>query len=328
MTFFEPARGRLIRLVSALLLFAAAEQARAQDRSEGMGFGGASDSARYSIGLAPAEPGAPRMAWQHASGSMLILRRSSDTWSVNGRASQLELSRSPVVPQTGLIVPAKLWDLQAGGAFSRRTGDRKSWGASAGFGSASDAPFRSIREAEARATIYREIPSRERNSWMLFLAYSNNRSFLNNIPFPGAAYVFREPVPGLQATVGLPFVSVSYQPGKEWRGSLSVFGPTNISVEGARRLTVESWLYARFERSPSQWLRADRTESSDRLIFDHQEARLGVRGPIGKGFSADVSAGRDFARRFYESKDASRSGVPKAELSDAWVGAVRLSWRR
>lgn len=314
--------------VLAVLLLSLAIPSRAQDRSEGMGFGGASDSARYSVDLAPADPGAPAMAWQRASGSMVILRSSSDTWSVNGRASQLELSRSPVVPQTGLVVPAKLWDLQAGGAFSRRTGDRRSWGASAGFGSASDAPFRSIREAEARATVYRELPSRERNSWMLFLAYSNNRSFLNNIPFPGAAYVFREPIPGLQATVGLPFVSVSYQPGKEWRGSLSVFGPTNISVEGARRLASESWLYARFERSPAQWLRADRRESSDRLIFDHQEARLGVRAPIGRGFMADLSAGRDFRRRFYESKDASRSGVPKAELSDAWTAALRVSWRR
>jgi len=179
-----------------------------------------------------------------------------------------------------------------------------------------------------RATAYREFPSRERNSWILFLAYSNNRSFLNNIPFPGVAYVFREPVPGLQATVGLPFVSVSYQPGKNWRANLSVFGPTNISVEGARRLFSESWGYARFERSPSQWLRAGRTERSDRLIFNHQEARVGVRSPIGNGVSMDLSAGRDSSRRFYESRDASRSGAPKAELSNAWVVALRLSWRR
>jgi hypothetical protein len=259
----------------------------------------------------------------------VILRRSSDTWSISGRASELELSRSPIIPTTGLIVPAKLWELQAGAAFSRRIDKRKGWGLSAGFGSASDEPFRTIHETEVRATAFREFPSRERNSWMWFLAYSNNRSFLNNIPFPGVAYVFREPVPGLQATIGLPFVSVSYQRGKDWRSNLSIFGPTNISVEGARRIFSESWAYTRFERSPSQWLRADRTERADRLIFDHLEARLGVRiGPIGNGFSIDFSVGRDFRRRFFESRDASRSGAPKAELADAWVGALRLSWRQ
>ncbi|MFA6091970.1 MAG: hypothetical protein WCU88_05040 [Elusimicrobiota bacterium] len=289
---------------------------------------GAGDSARYSFALSPAEPGAPRLAWHQASGSRAVLRSSSDTWSLSGRAGELELSRSPVVTQTGLIVPAKLWDLQAGGAFSRRTGDRRAWGVNSGLGSASDEPFHSIRETEVKAAAYRELPSRERNSWMLFLSYSNNRSFLNNVPFPGAAYVFREPIKGLQAAVGFPFASASYQPGKDWRASFSIFGPTNISIEGARRLFSEAWVYSRFERSPSQWLRADREQRRDRLIFDHQEARVGVRCGTGKGFSVDVSAGRDFRRRFYESRDASRSSVPKAELADAWVSSLRLSWRR
>jgi hypothetical protein len=195
------------------------------------------------------------------------------------------------------------------------------------LGSASDAPFRSFREVEGKATVYREFPSREKNSWILLLSYSNNRSFANHIPFPGAAYVFREPIPGLQATLGFPFAALSYQPGKDWRASLSIFGPTNLSAEGARRLPSDAWLYARFERSPAQWFRAGRDLSTDRLTFDHQELRVGVRGPVGKGFSADLSAGRDFRRRFYESKDASRAGGPRAALSDAWAVSLRLSWR-
>jgi hypothetical protein len=308
---------------------AAASWAQAQDRSEGLGFlTGAGDSAQYSFMMIPGEAGAPDIASQHARGSIVVLRRSSDTWSINGRASRMELGRSPVVPQTGLIVPAKLWDIQGGGGFSRRTGDRRSWGVSGGVGSASDEPFASIDKAEVRANAYREFPGRARDAWMLFLFYSNNRTFLNGIPFPGAAYAFRELIPGLQAVVGLPFIAASYQPGKDWRTSFSIFGPTNISFEGARRLFSESWVYARFERSPEQWLRADREQRTDRLIFDHQEALVGVRSKLGRGFSVDVSAGRDFRRRFYESRDASHSDVPKAELPDAWVGALRLSWRR
>ncbi|HEX4892064.1 MAG TPA: hypothetical protein VFV47_02155 [Hyphomicrobiaceae bacterium] len=315
--------------IAAALIFALSlsESVYAQERSEGMGFPVASDSARYSFAATPAEPGAPAMLWHQAAGSLVLVKRASDTWSISGRAGELELSRSPVIPQTGLVVPSKLWEFQASGAFSRRLGDRRAWGFSAGMGSASDEPFRTIHETEARATAYREFPSRERNSWMLFLAYSNNRSFLNNVPFPGVAYVFREPVPGLKAAVGLPFVSLSYQPGKNWSGNLSAFGPANLSAEGARRLCSEAWLYARYERNPSQWLRAGRTERSDRLIFDQHEARLGVRSPSWNGLSMDLSIGRAFRRRFFESRDASRSNVPKAELADAWVGALRILFK-
>jgi len=96
-----------------------------------MGFPIVGDSARYSFILSPAEPGAPAIISHHASGSAVVFRRSSDTWSISGRASELELSQSPVVAQTGLVVPAKLWDIQAGGAFSRRTGNHRGCGASA-----------------------------------------------------------------------------------------------------------------------------------------------------------------------------------------------------
>jgi len=317
----------LKRLFAALILSLALE-AQAQDRSEGLGFlSGARDGARYAFSVTPAEPGAPFIAEHHAGGSIVVLRRSSDTWSLNGRASRTELSWSPVVAQTGLVVPAKLWEFQGGGAFSRRLDDRKSWGVSAGLGSASDEPFGSLDNAEAKVTAYREFPGRARDSWMLFLAYSNNRTFWNGVPLPGAAYAFREPVPGLQAVIGLPFLWLSYQLDKDSRASFSLFGPTHLSVEGARRLFRRVWGYSRFERSPEQWLRADRAERRDRLIFDHQQARVGVRVEAGEGFSLDLSAGRDLRRRFYESRDASRSSVPRVELPDAWTGSLALSWR-
>ncbi|MBK9430004.1 MAG: hypothetical protein IPN65_05845 [Elusimicrobia bacterium] len=317
-------------LVGALAIVLSALPADAQDGGFGAGgfFSSSEDRAGYSMSLTPARAGAPRMLRHEADGSFIVKRSGSDAWSVSAHAGELELSASPVVPGTGLTIPSKLWSVQAGGAFARRIGERRRWGASLGLGSASDEPFNSIRETEVKAMAYREFPSRERNSWLLFLAYSNNRSFLNNIPFPGVAYVVREPVPGLHATVGLPFILLSYQPGKNWRLALSAFGPTNISAEGARRLGSSAWAYARFERNPSQWLRAGRENLSDRLIFDRQGPRLGVRSPLGGGVSADLSAGLDFRRRFYESKDANRSGVPKAELPNAWIGLLRLSWRR
>ncbi|MFA6028414.1 MAG: hypothetical protein WC969_01035 [Elusimicrobiota bacterium] len=315
--------------LAAALLFLSAASSRAQERGEGLAsMTNPGDGARYALTLVPAVHDAPSMVRQEAGGSKIVLQDGSDTWTVNGRASELELSRSPVVAGTGLVVPAKLWNLQGGGTFFRKNGERKNWGVQLGLGSASNLPFHSLRETEVRATAHREFPSRARDSWMLFLAYSNNRSFANNIPFPGAAYVFREPLPGLEATIGLPFMSASYKPNEDWRASFSLFGPTNVSLQGDRRLVSETWAYARWERNPSQWLRADRAQRTDRLVYDQQEVRAGVRTKFENGFSVDASLGRDFNRRFYESRDANRSSVPKAELADAWSLALRLSWRR
>ena len=88
-------------------------EAQAQDRSEGLGFlSGARDGARYAFSVPPAEPGAPFIAEHHAGGSIVVLRRSSDTWSLNGRASRTELSWSPVVARpaaSAKLISASGW---------------------------------------------------------------------------------------------------------------------------------------------------------------------------------------------------------------------------
>jgi hypothetical protein len=304
--------------------------ANAQERGGGgIGslFGGSQDSASYGASASPSRLSSPSVFRQEAGGSYAVSRSSAGAWTVTGRASQLEFSRSPVVAETGLVVPAKLWNLQTGAGYSRSLGDRRRWGANVGVGSASDVPFRTIRETEFRASVFREIPSRERNSWLFFLSYSNNRTFANGAPLPGLAYVFREPVPGLEATVGLPFLSLRYRPSPDWRLALSVFGPTNVTVEASRRLAEPAWAYVAFERNPSQWLRAGRDTASDRLVFDRKQALAGLRFVLGAGVSLDLSGGWEFDRRVFEGRDANRSGVAKAALANAGTGGLRLTWR-
>lgn len=320
-----------MRLSAALLAAALSclfvPPARAQSRDRGF-LVLPQDRAAYSVWGAPARDGAPSMLMQRAEGGFVVRRSSSDAWSLSAHLGELELGVSPTVPATGLVVPRRLRDAEVGAAFTRKLGERRRWGASVGAGSASDELFHTIRETEFRGSLFREFPSREHDSWLLFLAYSNNRSFLNNIPFPGAAYVFRRPSAGFEATVGVPFVALSYQPTPRWKLSVAAFGPTNLSAEVSARATGPFSIFMRAERRPLQWLRAGRLERSDRLIFDRQELRAGLRGALPGGFSVELSGGRDVRRRFYESRDASRSGVPKAELPNAWVGALTLSWRR
>jgi len=313
------------------LILGLAPCALAQERGGGgIGslFGPPRDSASYGASASPSRLSTPSVFREEAGGARVVSRSSGQAWTVNGRASQLEFSRSPVVAETGLVVPEKLWNLQAGAGYARMLGERDRWGASLGAGSAADVPFRTIRETEFRASVFREVPSRERNSWLFFLSYSNNRTFANGAPLPGVAYVFREPVPGLEATVGFPFLSLRYRPSPDWRLALSVFGPTHVSAEASRRLAEPAWAYVAYERDPSQWLRAGRETRTDRLVFDRKQALAGLRLALGAGVSLDLYGGWEFDRRVFEGRDASRSGAAKAALANAASGGLRLAWRR
>jgi hypothetical protein len=214
-------------------------------------------------------------------------------------------------------VPRDLWDVETGAAYRRRLGARREWGTSAGIGSASDHPFHSGRELSLRATASCRLPSRERDSWILFLSFSNNRSFANNIPLPGAAYQLSVPDRGLDLLLGLPFLAANYRPSPDWAGRAALFGPDNLSAEWAW-LGRRPWqVYAGFDWSQREWLRADRAARSDRLFYDSKKWSLGTR-LAGRRLRLDVSAGYESGRRFYEGLRAHSAGVPAAELKAAW----------
>ncbi|MDE2490533.1 MAG: hypothetical protein KGM24_06770 [Elusimicrobia bacterium] len=319
-------RSRL--LLAATLVLAAAASASAQESGEGLsrflGVGG--DRGSYGASVMPAGSGAPSVFEQEASGSAVAVRRGSDTWSVSGGAGETSLSRSLAIPGSPLAVPRDLWDVRAGAGFSRGLGDRRGWGASLALGSASDELFHSMRETSLSATARWQLPSGARDSWILLLNYSNNRTFLNGAPLPGAAYVARSADDRLFAVVGFPFVILRVRPDPRTTLSFRLFGGSSYALEAARRLGRVS-AYARLERAPRQWLVADRSDAKDRLIFDQKAALLGARGRLPLGLAADAALGRTFDRRFYVARDAGRAVGDRAALANGWLIRASLTKR-
>jgi hypothetical protein len=315
----------------AALLCSCAAAAAAQEYGAGfsrfMGYN--EDRARYSDVEEVGDRG-PFLWRQEADVSQTVYRSTPDAWTVNGRAGELELgSGSVTIPQSGVVVPEKLWLLQGGAGYSHEIGDRRRWGASAALGSASDRPFLTWRDDEAQASVYYQMPSRERNSWIFLLNYSNNRPFANNVPIPGFAYVIDDPAHRLDAVIGFPFLHVRWRPNENWTMSASLFGGgASYSLEASRKLDERLSFYARLERTPLQWMRAERANTSDRLIFDSKTADVGLRAKLGREISLDASIGRAFDRSFFEARDASHSGgVPRATLANATVFQTSLAWR-
>lgn len=285
------------------------------------------DSAAYSFEAVPGGSGAPAVTDQSLQGTLLLTKDQDRRWSAGARAGRFESGRPVALPNGRGAVPHLLWNLETGLGYHRKLGERRAWGGRVSVGSASDKPFDSIQEAEFRATAFYTMPSKESNAWLFFLNYSNNSTFLSGVPFPGFAYSWRRPKQGWQVTAGFPFISASYQPDSDWVLRASLFGAVGVDAEVERRAWRKLKAYAAFQRRPRQWLRADRLESRDRLVYDSKEARLGLRCPVGDGVDVDLSAGRSFDRRFFEARDASRSPAERTAFGPAWIFKAALTAR-
>ena len=316
-------------VVLTVALLAMTSLAKAAEWGDFMGGGQApGDSVEYQMHEAPAPRSQdPTILENSVRGSFLAHKTSSDTWSIQQSAGSFHLSSTPRISPTGPVVPRDLWDVETGARYRHRMGERREWGLAASVGSASDEPFHSIKETTFRVTGTYRMPARQNNSWLFFLAYSNNRYFANGVPLPGAAYVIHAPDHGLDAVVGLPFLACNYKPAPDWSGRLTIFGPDSISAEWGYLGWKPVHAYAGYDWSQKQWLRADRTDNKQRLFFDEKKWILGVRFPVLRELRADIAALYEFDRRFYDSVRAVRGGIPEADLSAAWAFQARLSAR-
>ena len=148
--------------------------------------------------------GAPSLLDQRESGRFIVSRTASDTWAVNERFGHLGLGEPLAIPQTSFSVPQDLWSLDAGASYNHHLANGRDFGLNFGIGSDSDHPFYSMHETVFRAGLNYRVPSGDKNAWLFFLNYSNNRHFLNNVPLPGFGYFFKADEDKLQGIVGFP----------------------------------------------------------------------------------------------------------------------------
>jgi hypothetical protein len=269
----------------------------------------------------------PVINTERVRASFLLVDNGTDTWSLQQSASQFNLTESPVIPERNVKVPDSLWDIATGVSYGHRIDDRRRWGASASVGSASDKPYDSLHETAATATAFYMFPARRKNAWIVLLNYSNHRTFLNNIPIPGFAYAYKSDDEKLQAMLGFPFASLNYKVSSDANARFYIFGPRTIGTEFSQRVGGPVRAYAGFDWGQQEWMRANRDDDKNRIFYDTKKLALGIRSPIGGGFSIDLSGGREFDRRFFENRSSSSKDVPYASLANDWFIETQLSWR-
>jgi hypothetical protein len=305
---------------------------RATDRETpfmmGEGSAPTANTLDYQLWDVPGRSGAsPTIVDQRETGRFIVSKTTSDTWSVSERFGHLGMSEPIVIPQINTSTPQDLWSVEAGGGYNHLFTSGRQFGLNFNVGSDSDHPFYSIHETVFRATANYRVPSGDKNAWLFFLNYSNNRHFFNGVPLPGLGYYFQAYGDRLQGLVGFPFAALRYKPTPDWTAQGSIFGPRNLNAEIARRIVGPLKGYTAFQWNSQEWLIADRQDYSNRLIFDKKRVALGLRSPLPGGLLFDVSGGRQFDQRWFVNNSSSYKDVPVAGLSPAWFLQTKLSCR-
>lgn len=238
--------------------------------------------------------------------------------------SQLNLSTEQSL-NTGAKVPHRLYESEFGASYKHVENAQKFWGLSFSYGSASDQLFRSRKTSTFGANFYWSESADPTGRWIWLVNYSNNRTFLNEVPILGVAYLYT-PSPDFMGVFGFPFAFVKSKFADTWSASILV-GPYIYKLELSKSLAGPLQSYLSLENSNASYHREDRKDEDARLFYSESRALLGIKSPVTRELYADAFAGLAYARSLYEDKDFKPWNNDKVLLENRWLMGANLSAR-
>jgi len=262
------------------------------------------------------------------SGTLFSPLRQDDRseWSAAANVRAHDIKTDAVLPTTGETFPETLWDIRAGTLYRRKLDNGWIGGGSISIGSASDRPFSGSKESEVQATVFTRIPDGDRNAWLILLTYSNNREFLNNVPFPSAGYWF-EPNDRYRLILGIPFAIIDLKPADGLTLEFFYLPVRTVHAGVSYRIAGPVRVYTAFDWRHESWFRRDRTDESHRLFYYEKRATAGIQWDIFKGMTADVSGGYSFDRLYFEGKDYGDRARNRLDVNDGAFVSFQLAYR-
>lgn len=161
--------------------------------------------------------------------------------------------------------------------------------------------------------------------WIYLLSYSNSRSSLNNVPFPGFAYAksFKtESSQGVWAA-GAPFFFALIR-SNPWSFT-SLLTPFTSFVDGGYTIFGPFGLFARFGWQP-QGFKVN-GGPAERILYEEFRTQIGLRGPISKSILATVGVAFADGRRVAWGESLARATDFESRLDDETSLFLTLSGR-
>jgi len=247
-------------------------------------------------------------------------------WSAAASVRAQDVKTDAILPTTGETFPGTLWNIRAGTLYRRKLDNGWIGGGSVSVGSASDKPFASGKETEVQATVFTRIPDGDRNAWLLLLTYSNNREFMNNIPFPSAGYWF-EPNDRYRLVVGIPFAMLEVKPADGLTLEFFYLPVRTVHAGVSYRIAGPVRIYTAFDWRHESWFRRDRTDDDHRLFYYEKRGTAGIQWDLFRGMTLDLSGGYSFDRFYFEGKDYGDRARNRLDVNDGPFASVMFAYR-
>jgi len=247
-------------------------------------------------------------------------------WTLQTNLKALDLDSDARLPDTCDLFPGELWDVRFGTTYRHLFDNGWMGGGNLTVGSPSDRPFASGEGILVAATGFLRVPHSERNAWLFFLNYSNNREFLPNVPVPGVAYHYR-PDEHLSLLAGIPMTMIRWEPLDKLALEASYFIPRTVHAQVGYDLLEPLRVYAGFDWTNQRFFRHDRPDDDDRLCYYEKRVALGTRWDIRDNVWLDVAGGWAFDRFWFEGEDYGDRGDNRLGLSDGPFVKLQLGLR-
>lgn len=283
----------------------------------------------YRVTLFPDQPvvGQPAelgMVQQDFSLSAPLRQSAADEWAASVRIRNQEFATGAVLPDTGDPFPDALWNVRIGTSYRHRFDSGWIGALTVTVGSPSDRPFASAAELDVSATTVLRVPSRDRDAWIFFLNYGNNREFLPHIPIPGFGYSY-QPSDQLTAVVTTGFVSLEYRPVEKLTLTASYVAVRTVDVRATYQIFRPVRLWVGFDWTNERYLRAGRLDRDDRLFYYEKRVRAGAIIGLARQLFVDITVGYSFDRFYFEGEDYGDRN--RIDVEDGPFGAVRIGTR-
>jgi len=230
-----------------------------------------------------------------------IWQNATDELSFSGsvRYQELDTGNTPAILPGGQVqLPGDLWEIKFGPTYRHKFDNGWIAGLNVTVGSASNRPFHSMDEVTARATAFLRVPQGERNAWIFTLNYSNYSEYFAGLPVPGIDFLY-SPNDNFTLVFGFPFTSLEWKPFEKLTVQINYVPVRTVIAKVTYEIFQPLRVWAGFDWDDDWYLRANRTDTGDRLFYYEKRITGGIRFDL-RHVGFEVSGGYAFDRFYFE----------------------------
>ncbi len=212
------------------------------------------------------------------------------------------------------------YNIQFGGSYRRRLDHQRSLGLSVSYGSSSNDPFQAGRDNTILVNGIYKLDEK----WVLLGNYSNNRTFLNNVPLPGFLYVQKQSREE-SVILGFPFISV-LKPFTDGIFSLKYIGILPYNHKLRVLFNQLTWFkpYVGLEQDLMVFFETERESRNQRTFWLERKAVVGIEKSFGPFLKLDFQLGNSFDREYFSARSYSRKHTEVKKIHDGVFVSIGL----